>query len=157
MLKERIGDVLFGSLNDETLVLFDGGVVKRLIAFRQTARNSPEQGGILLGYRRGSDLDVIGITTPMPGDKCSRYSFSRQDKGHERIARLAWRQSGGTIDYLGEWHTHPEKNPRPSPTDQIEKSKIIRANPHGMLFLILGLRTWHLTLDHVTFEYRQTD
>ena len=42
------------------------------------------------------------------------------------------------MDYLGEWHTHPERAPIPSAIDRNEWKVIAAARTTPMLFLILG-------------------
>lgn len=43
------------------------------------------------------------------------------------------------MDYLGEWHTHPEINPSPSGMDISEWTKITSRQPRPMVFMILGI------------------
>ena len=35
-----------------------------------------------------------------------------------KLINSAWRKSKGTVNYLGEWHTHNESKPVPSKTDK---------------------------------------
>ncbi|WP_367398706.1 Mov34/MPN/PAD-1 family protein [Burkholderia multivorans] len=92
--------------------------------FRQTDPTAPESGGILLGYRRGMYLHVSMVTTPQSGDTQHRYGFRRQAHGQQKIALDLWKADRETMDYLGEWHIHPEAVPTPSSIDTGELRKI---------------------------------
>ena len=119
-------------------VLVEGDVFERICAFRQDDQFKPEAGGILMGYRRGPHLHVTDLTTPQSGDRRTQFGFDRKDERHQAYALTKWRQSGGQLDYVGEWHTHPENTPTPSTID-IREWRIICANHTGaMVFLILG-------------------
>lgn len=106
--------------------------------FWQNKAVKPESGGILLGYRRGNHLHVTMATAPQPGDGRWRFLFRRSKGSHQDIALHQWHASGQTVDYLGEWHTHPEPHPRPSHLDYTEWAKICARAPKPMLFMIVG-------------------
>lgn len=98
-----------------------------------------EAGGILLGSYRGPHVEIIECTIPMPLDKRSRYGFVRCDPGHHRAALGAWTTSGRTVNFVGEWHTHPEENPTPSGIDRntwLEEMNRRRNDP--LIFMIAG-------------------
>lgn len=103
-----------------------------------------EAGGILLGFRRGDHLQVVTATTPQLADRRHSYSFHRRDREHQRIATRYWKDSGETMDYLGEWHTHPTISPSPSVVDRTEWQVICGAQNRPMIFIILGVsgRIW---------------
>src|SRR5258708_3147221 len=89
-------------------------------ALAESAKDSslkPEAGGILLGHYRGPDIEVVGRTTPGPGDERSLFAFVRQDPAHQMAATEAWEKSGRIQTFVGEWHTHPTGNIHPSSTD----------------------------------------
>ncbi len=44
------------------------------------------------------------------------------------------------MDYIGEWHTHPETEPTPSSIDKREWRKICHTKNEPMVFLIAGTR-----------------
>ena len=87
--------------------------------FVQNEPAMPEAGGVLLGrHLLGSrDIVVDELTTPMKGDKQTRYFFFRAQRSHQKVIDRRWHASAGTCNYLGEWHTHPEPSPRPSGQD----------------------------------------
>jgi integrative and conjugative element protein (TIGR02256 family) len=114
----------------EPLTLMDG--------YRQDSPGRPESGGILLGYRRGEHLHVTMATAPQKSDRGWRNLFKRSARYHQEIALREWNSSDKTIDYLGEWHTHPQHLPNPSAIDLIEWRKICSLRKSSMTFLIIG-------------------
>jgi integrative and conjugative element protein (TIGR02256 family) len=124
-------------------LLIEVAVLSQLGAFRQTRAHATEAGGILLGYRRDAHLHVVMATPPGPSDTRGRIRFRRDDESHARIALAEWSNSGEMIDYLGEWHTHPESDPLPSTLDLEEWRKICSRRKDPMVFLIQGtLSQW---------------
>lgn len=123
----------------DAFLLVEPGVLEVVLAHRQLGSLDLEAGGILLGLRRGDHLHVIDLTTPGPGDKRSRTSFKRSQRHHLERALERWRESGCVIDYVGEWHTHPEPQPSPSSLDRSEWRAICAHRSDPMLFLIAGI------------------
>ena len=124
--------------NPTARVLIEPSVWTRISEFRQDEWGKPEGGGILLGYRRDAHLHIVEATTPQAKDRRSLFGFFRRDRFHQKVALQRWADSNETIDYLGEWHTHPELNPTPSRLDLVEWQKIYNgALP--MVFVILGV------------------
>lgn len=126
-------------------VLIERGVLDVIARFRQSLQQAPESGGILLGYRRGSHLHVAEATVPEASDESSRYRFFRSADPHQRAATACWQDSRGIVDYLGEWHTHPELVPTPSMTDIGGWTRICKERNVPMVFLIAG------TQEHLWF------
>ena len=104
----------------KVLVYFTPGVVKTFMQHRQRYHHQNESGGILLGRRRGRHFEVSCATVPTPKDKRTRTSFVRESDGHQRAATDMWKATHGEVDYLGEWHSHPESIPSPSVIDRRE-------------------------------------
>ncbi len=120
-------------------ILIESDVMQALAEFRQVSPNSSESGGLLIGYFRGVHLHITMLTRPMPGDKRSRFLFERRDLGHIKTLEAAYKNSGGSINLLGEWHTHPEKHPKPSQIDKTgwEKLQKLRMDQQT-IFIIVG-------------------
>lgn len=125
-------------MNDGFIVIA-ASVAMQLHRFRQVSPRSVEAGGILLGSRRGRHLDVTMATTPKMADRQSRIGFHRLSAFHQIFAIRAWRRLGRTVDYLGEWHTHPERVPAPSDIDRSEWCKLARSRANELVFVILGV------------------
>lgn len=120
-------------------LLVEPDVMAVLARHRQVRHDAPEAGGILLGYRRGPHLHAIEATEPAAADRGSRFRFDRSASAHQRIALDRWRHSGGTLTYLGEWHTHPELTPRPSSLDLASWRELCKRHRAPLLFLIAGI------------------
>jgi integrative and conjugative element protein (TIGR02256 family) len=129
--------------DDDGFVLIEEKALRVLVGHRQLHQDAPESGGILLGYRRGTHLHVTEATAPLLSDQASRTRFFRSAAPHQQAALARWRESGGTIDYLGEWHTHPEHHPTPSTIDKSGWMRICGKRRLPMLFVIAG------TQDHL--------
>lgn len=124
--------------------------LSRMLKFRQECCWKREAGGVLMGRYIRESLDVVidDITVPMRGDRRERFNFFRDRDRHQRVINQAWKESDGTTHYLGEWHTHPESIPTPSPTDQINWSKHLQRDIFSsdtLFFIIVGtefIRIW---------------
>lgn len=98
----------------------DAAVVEALTRFAQREAVDLEAGGVLIGRRiEGTPHSVVDeVTHPLSGDRRARAAFARRDHRHQERVDAAWKDSGGTSGYLGEWHTHPEPDPTPSNIDR---------------------------------------
>lgn len=119
-------------------VLVEDSVLSGLEPYRQRRRRDFEAGGLLLGFRRGPHLHITQFTHPYASDQRTPISFRRARTGHARCAHERWLASGKTMDYVGEWHTHPQIHPSPSNIDWREWQKILSARTNAMVFLVLG-------------------
>jgi integrative and conjugative element protein (TIGR02256 family) len=124
-------------------ILVEDEVINIVEQHAQKSGTSLEAGGILLGYRRGKHLHITSATEPASNDKRSRFRFERDIEPHQGIARQHWLSSNQKIDYLGEWHTHPETNPSPSQLDMTEWRKVLESSRNIFAFLIVGSERKH--------------
>ncbi|MCW4629413.1 MULTISPECIES: Mov34/MPN/PAD-1 family protein [Marinomonas] len=127
------------SMNNGGYVYIDQKVLETIDQYRQIETKVPESGGFLCGYYKGVNLHVIDLTVPQPKDIQRRCAFQRLDPKHVDQARDLYINSGGKINCLGEWHTHPEKNPTPSYIDRQGWNIFNRNRPtQPAIFLIAG-------------------
>lgn len=144
-----------------------GGVVKvvsdaltQMLLFRQEAADSREAGGVLLGRHILGCRDIIidEVTSPAPADRRRRLSFHRSHAYHQQVIDNRWRTSRGTCQYLGEWHTHPEASPTPSPVDFSDWRRRLQVDQFAgdaLLFIIVGtvgLGAWEGLRPTLTIE-----
>lgn len=121
------------------IVLIPRKVVSRMRRYQMPNEAQREAGGIFIGNYRDRHIEVLRCTEPMPGDRRQRYSFDRMDPHHAVTAEALWRKSGRTSTFVGEWHTHPETHPSPSPIDRSTwKSVVDKCHPMPALFSICG-------------------
>lgn len=66
-----------------------------------------ETGGILLGWRRGEVAVIAAALGPGPNALHGRHLFIPDDRWHTEQVENAFAGSGGDLDYLGDWHSHP--------------------------------------------------
>lgn len=126
------------------LILVESDVLGIFDRYRQNTFDASEAGGILLGYRRDAHLHVLEATRPAEDDRRSRYRFYRASEPHQSIATRRWRASNGRIQYLGEWHCHPEQHASPSSLDLSSWGSIYRGASTPMLFVITGITSdWY--------------
>lgn len=94
------------------------------------------------------DVVVDVVTTPMPGDRQSRFRYFRGRRRHQDAIDWWWDESRGTCNYLGEWHSHPEAKPSPSGLDvQGWRRKLAydEVDGNAIHFVIVGtqeIRVW---------------
>lgn len=127
-----------------------GGVVKvapealeQMFLFRQVEADSQEAGGVLLGRHILGCRDIVidEVTSPAPSDRRLRLSFHRSHAYHQEVINSRWRNSRGTCQYLGEWHTHPETFPTPSSVDFLDWRRRLQVDQFAgdaLLFIIIG-------------------
>lgn len=134
-------------MTDSELTLTDkhGGLLvimpvplKSMLAYRQLGSFSTEAAGVLIGERRGPHLVVHQISEPGPGDIRRRCFVDRRGAHHQIAVDEAFINSSGILQYLGEWHTHPEDSPSPSPTDIGTWQRYLIADDEEMVLLIIG-------------------
>ena len=125
-----------------------------LASHRQLSASAAEAGGVLLGRFIVSSQDVVvdEVTSPTRYDKRWRFFFKRAKRSAQARVEEAWRESQGTRNYLGDWHSHPEDNPTPSCIDTRGWKKTLRkahVESEALFFVILGrttVRVWEGTV-----------
>ncbi|WP_423805161.1 Mov34/MPN/PAD-1 family protein [Paracoccus hibiscisoli] len=97
-----------------------------------------ETGGVLIG-RYSDDLTSAWVesVTTAPGDSASGPTwFIRGQRGLSEIFKKNWCDG---LHYLGEWHSHPEHCPHPSPDDLRALSRIARSASFGCSRPVLAI------------------
>lgn len=76
-----------------------------------------ETGGLLLGFSSETDIVIIHSVGPGPDAEHRPTSFTPdRDWQYAQIDTL-YEESGQTLQYLGDWHTHPGGTSQPSDLD----------------------------------------
>ena len=134
------------------LVVIMSDVAQLLKKHRQLLPTAPESAGVLIGERRGKHIVITDISVPGSGDVCSRYQVNREGEHHQSKVDECFINSIGTKHYLGEWHTHPEKNPTPSSLDYKSWNKV-NLKSGSVVFIIVGQKSlWLATKNNSTFN-----
>jgi integrative and conjugative element protein (TIGR02256 family) len=102
-----------------------------------------ETGGMLLGWRHERAIVVTSQIPAGPGAKRSQQSFTPDGDWQQRRLDEAYEQSGRTVTYLGDWHSHPRGSGHPSPIDR-KTAAAVAAEPMARtcapVTMILGRR-----------------
>ena len=122
-------------------------VLSEIQTWLQITASTPESSGFLLGYknRNTGNITICNLTIPQKSDERTRFFCRILDEAHFRVMS---HYNKHEIYYMGNWHTHPQKNPIPSSVDQREWNEIIHNDVTGCeyaFFIIAGtteFRIW---------------
>lgn len=120
-------------------------VTTTISLYKQNKFYKKESGGILMGYllKENGGVVLSKVTTPQKYDIQKRFYFYRDNRIHQDLFNIEWKQSKKTISYLGEWHTHPENYPTPSSKDYKNWKKLLKETTYlgnSLFFIICGLK-----------------
>lgn len=113
-------------------------VLALLWGYRQTTSAANESGGMLFTRTlAGNSVEVSAISLPGGGDRATPTSFiPDRGRGRKEIER---RFSRGQ-HFIGEWHSHYEQHPTPSPKDKSTIRSLFQSSKHDLpMFLMLIL------------------
>jgi integrative and conjugative element protein (TIGR02256 family) len=115
-------------------------------AHRQRRFYQREAGGQLFARVRDNDWEIASATGPRSRDRRGRFSFwPHRPSEQEEI----FQHHALGLDYVGDWHTHPEDVPTPSADDLSSIAEVVRRSTHhlsGFLLLIVGRRHFPIGL-----------
>lgn len=144
-----IQELLF-TLPDGRKLFVRSTVLKKILPYQQHKPDDLEGGGILIGriLEENDHFIIDDASEPMPQDIRKRTRFTRNPQGHQAYYDTIWKRAGGRCFYLGEWHTHPERNPTPSNVDKRDWKRIIQLKHESdaLFFIIIGtnrVRVWY--------------
>ncbi|MDK8181709.1 Mov34/MPN/PAD-1 family protein [Paenibacillus sp. UMB4589-SE434] len=136
----------------DKLLVIKPEVVRLFQSYRQIALQQHEAGGILLGRLYGNEKVVIEqVSVPSRVDKSGRFFFDRNVKKAQQLVNQAWEDSNGEIRYLGEWHTHPESDPKPSSVDRKllrDMLKDTKMDIDYLFLIIVGIERLYVASQH---------
>lgn len=120
----------------------DQNLVNKLLSYQQIKDNDFENGGILMGelYPKSNRIKITHILV-CEHSKNSKYALELNIKCLQKQMEKIWDESNGTITYLGDWHTHPESNPKPSYIDYktfVKNYFVSTFEQNVLLYMILG-------------------
>lgn len=99
-----------------------------------TESGTVETGGILVGSivdldGRRQALVIVHATQPGPGAICQPRRFERDKDYCTSLVRQYHANTRGGLNYVGEWHSHPSTDTRPSPIDNASLYEVV-INPN---------------------------
>lgn len=118
-------------------IIFAQNVLDIFSTYRQYDEKRGEAGGILLGEMNDENILVTKVSFPNKYDQSSRYGFLRKKETAQLLVDYEFLNSHGKTVYLGEWHTHPENDPKPSLQDISMIENQYENNATGLDFLLL--------------------
>jgi integrative and conjugative element protein (TIGR02256 family) len=123
-------------------------LAERVIAAmcREADRRYPrESGGVLLGWVDSNHAKRIKVIKQIgPGPKAGHETHRFEPDGEWQARRIAaaYENSGRTVTYLGDWHSHPRGGSTPSELDRSTARKIAEAPearaPHPLILILHG-------------------
>jgi len=105
---------------------------------RQARWYQKEAGGQLFASIDGDRWRIMHASGPRRADVRSRFRFW-PNRAAEQAEINAFHARG--LEYVGDWHTHPEDHPHASPTDIASIGDIVDRSTHhlpGFLMCIVG-------------------
>lgn len=127
-------------ITDETVLEITDEVYNKFVDYCQNDKQ-PESGGVLIGkVKEDYSLIVISeISIPAGNEDCGRFYFVRNKYRSQKVIEQFWKDSQGELNYIGEWHTHPEESPSPSFVDKKLLKNCIKYNKYSFpwLFMII--------------------
>jgi integrative and conjugative element protein (TIGR02256 family) len=126
-----------GRTSSGVIVAIHASVLSTIRRYSLPAEHATEAGGIFIGAYRSRHIEIVSCTVPMADDTRRRFSFDRVDHRHQAAALSAWRESGHTLTFVGEWHSHPEAAPSPSWVDRRAWTKVMKRRPSSAHFFMI--------------------
>lgn len=115
-----------------------------LLKYSQTLETS-ERGGVIMGELYPNKNLVVVTNIIESPSKISRNNQYEMDVEYtQKEITNVWKKNNGRVTYLGDWHTHPEINPKPSLRDYYTFSKNYfnsTIDQNFLIYIILGLKT----------------
>jgi integrative and conjugative element protein (TIGR02256 family) len=113
--------------------------LRTISAYRQRLPCMREAGGQLFGTVSEDEVLIVEASKPARRDERGRYHF----RSHPETARAAIASAHAkNLLFLGEWHTHAERTPRPSHSDwdaMAQITKRSKLNTSRLILLIQGI------------------
>jgi integrative and conjugative element protein (TIGR02256 family) len=100
-----------------------------------------ENGGILLGWRAGEDRVVTDLRGPGPRALHGRHCFLPDHDWQVAEIHRAFDESGGDVDYLGDWHSHPDGISAMSELDSATLRRITRRVKEPLMLIVASSKT----------------
>jgi integrative and conjugative element protein (TIGR02256 family) len=100
-----------------------------------------ENGGVLLGWRSGDDRIVVDLRGPGPRALHGRHCFVPDHSWHIAEIKRAFHESRGDLDYLGDWHSHPDGIAKMSDLDSATLLRIARRVSAPLMLIVAGSET----------------
>lgn len=124
-------------------VIYDDAVTKKLNCLRERALPH-ETGGIILGVTDmpSKSILIVDVIAAPEDSQSSKSHFIRGREGQEDLLKDVLQRTANIVDYIGEWHSHPNNySTKPSEDDKqlLDKlSKLMSKEGLPSVMLISG-------------------
>jgi integrative and conjugative element protein (TIGR02256 family) len=119
-------------------LVIDGSVLNHFSEHQQHDEDSLEAGGQLFARFSDYEITITSVTGPRLADRRSKYLYL--PNRHEEQKEIDEMHRKG-LHFVGDWHTHPEAIPKPSPSDIRTINEAVaksRHHLHGFLMVVVG-------------------
>lgn len=131
-------------------VVIPHNILKDIRSYIRKTFTGVEQGGLLLGYRKNKAIEIQSVSFPSIWDQGTATLFHRSERGHRIKALREWVRSDRTVDWVGEWHTHPGGRAHPSSIDNQNWRKLVQHTGNPMVFLIFSSDAMYAGLQNLS-------
>lgn len=124
--------------NSGQRIVFTPEVLRHFFESRQKHCWQTETGGQLFATLSPTEIRILKATGPTRGDLRSRFGF-RPDRRRQQREINQMRELG--LHFVGDWHTHPQRFPEPSPVDVSSIHDCVRESVHDLnafLLVVIG-------------------
>lgn len=146
------GDLAYSLPGDFGTLVIEPDVLALFAAHKQSKWLSREAGGQLFAtFNDAKVTRIVEATGPRASDKRSLFGY-RPNRLAEKL-EIADRYAKG-FHFIGDWHTHYQKLPEPSPIDEQSMRDLVRLSKHslaGFVLIVVGQVTFPEGL-HVSFH-----
>jgi integrative and conjugative element protein (TIGR02256 family) len=129
MIEYRIGS------SEQTLVLMDE-VLEHFRRHRQIRFWQCEAGGQLFARYESNRIIVVEATGPRRTDRRSRGSYVPDRRAEQEEIE---RRSLIGLQFIGDWHSHPEPRPKPSRLDLASIAECFNRSAHTLNAFVMAI------------------
>jgi len=97
-----------------------------------------ETGGVLIGWRSGVDRVIVDMRGPGLSALHGQTRFFPDHSWQLSEIRKLFASSNGDLDYLGDWHTHPDGVAMMSEQDESTLQRISRRVASPLMAILAG-------------------
>lgn len=127
-------DLRFESKRLGTIVSFSPEVVKHFVEHRQQGKIKTEIGGQLFAEFVKNEVRVVRTTGPNATDKRG-WAWFKPDQRKQNIEINELFADG--LHFVGDWHTHPEREPSPSSWDLESMEDCFKKSRHQLKAFVM--------------------
>lgn len=117
-------------------ISFSEGVIAHFALHQQKRWWNAESGGQLFARIERGLILVVEATGPRHSDRRSRFRYSPDRQAEQREIEERFPQG---LHFIGDWHTHPEDCPSPSPLDLTTTADGVSKSLHSLNAFVLAI------------------